>query len=579
MNVLAFLIPAILFYGFGYFVYSRWIERKWGMDPSRATPATTMADGRDYVPTKPHVLFAHHFATIAGAGPIVGPATALIYGALPAWLWVVLGGVFIGAVHDFATLFSSIRNRGRSMAEIAREHLGTSAFILFILFLILLIVVVNAVFLQLTAKSLTSLWPIVKLSLPESQTVFNAVEVHGVLNARIGGIASTSVILLTFAAPFLGIAIYKKGLPMRWAYPIGTVVACISILAGFYHPVTLDAETWQKVFSVYVFIAAGVPVWVILQPRDFMNVQILYGGLLLLVLALFAAGLQGVGINAPLENIRTGSHTPLGSLWPGLFITIACGAISGFHGIVASGVTSKQITNERYARKVGYLAMLGESTLGLCVMLAISAGIVYSDYLQAVWPENPQDSNPVLGFALGAAGIFEKGFGIPMWLGVVFGILLVEGFVITTLDTSVRLNRYLFEELWRASFREKIPRPLMNPWFNGGLAVLCMWVVAKSGVWVKIWALFGSANQLLGALSLLVVTLWLRVIRRPTLYTLVPCVALCVTTLWSLVRLLPRYIADQLWTLATFDAFLLLLSLSLILISFTRAFFKRARRP
>lgn len=574
MNVLVLLLPALALYGFGYLYYSRQLERVWGVDPARKTPAVGMEDGRDYVPTKPHVLFAHHFSTIAGAGPIVGPATALIYGTVPAWLWVVFGAVFIGAVHDFGCLFASLRNQGRSMAEIARTRLGNTAFTLFILFLLVLIVVVNAVFLQLTAKSLTSLWAVDKLGLPAGQTVFSSVLVDGVANARIGGIASTSVIVITLFAPLLGIAVHRKGLRMAIAYPVAGAVAVASIVVGFLLPVSLPAATWQLVFSVYIFIAAGVPVWVILQPRDFVNVQILYAGLALLVVSIFAAGLAGTTVQAPLENIAAGSATTLGGLWPGLFITIACGAISGFHGIVGSGVTSKQIGNERYARTIGYLAMLGESTLGLCVTIAVSAGIAYGDYLKAVWPEN-RDSNPVLGFALGAAGMFDKGLGIPSWLGVVFGILLVEGFVITTLDTSVRLNRYLFEELWRVVCRQRPPRMLMNPWVNSALSVACMWAVAKTGVWAEIWPLFGSANQLLGALSLIVVTVWLRAVRRPTIYTLLPCLALCVTTLWSLARLVPVYLEGRKWTLAAFDSFLLVLSAWLIVIGTLR--YLRAR--
>ncbi|MBI4179937.1 carbon starvation protein A [bacterium] len=544
------------------------------MDDARPTPATTEFDGRDYVPTKPHILFAHHFATISGAGPILGPATALIYGALPAWMWVVFGGVFIGAVHDFACLFISVRHRGRSMAEIARTVLGPTAFVLFILFLIVLIVIVNAVFLQATAKALTSLWPVTKLGLSPDQETFATVIKSGVAHAQIGGIASTSVILITLFAPLLGWMVYKKGFPMGLMYPLAALIAAGSVIAGFYYPVAFAPETWQGIFSLYIFVAAGVPVWLILQPRDFTNVQILYGGLILLVLALLAAGLKGASLLAPMTNIDAAARTNLGWVWPGLFITIACGAVSGFHGIVGSGITSKQIPSERYARRVGYAAMLGESTLGLCVTLSISAGIAYADYLQAVWPADPTQANPILGFALGAAGIFEKGLGIPPWLGVVFGILLVEGFVITTLDTSVRLNRYLFEEFWRMAF--KTPgKVLLNPWFNALLSVVLMWVVAKSGVWQKIWPLFGSANQLLAALSLIIVTTWLHAVRRPTVYTLLPCVAISVTTLWSLARLLPNYLADHSWILAVSDLFLLVLSFSLILLSIKRYYDSR----
>ncbi|MCZ7644067.1 MAG: hypothetical protein M5U26_02105 [Planctomycetota bacterium] len=299
MNILFFLVPSLVLYAFGYRYYSRWLERAWGADPERQTPAVEMQDGLDYVPTQTHVLFAHHFSTVAGAGPIVGPATALIYGALPAWLWIVFGAVFIGAVHDFVCLFASVRNKGRSMAEIARTHLGSTAFVFFILFLLLLIVIVNGVFLQLTATSLTSLHPLGKLNLPPDQTIFDIATVDGELNARIGGIASMSVILITLSAPLLGWAVYKKGMRIALAYPIAAAVAIGSIVAGIYQPVSLDPGVWQTVFSVYILLACGLPVWVILQPRDFVNVQILYTGLLLLVVGLFSAGLQGTEIQAP----------------------------------------------------------------------------------------------------------------------------------------------------------------------------------------------------------------------------------------------------------------------------------------
>ncbi|MCW8133134.1 MAG: carbon starvation protein A [Planctomycetota bacterium] len=572
MNILFLLIPSLILYAFGYWVYARLLDKAWGVDPNRKTPAEEMNDGVDYVPTKLHVLFAHHFSTIAGAGPIVGPATALIYGALPAWLWIVFGAVFVGAVHDFACLFVSVRNKGRSMAEIARAQMGGTAFALFILFLLVLIIIVNGVFLMLTAKSLTSLWPIEKLNLPADQTYFASVvdPASGVASAKIGGIASTSVILITLCAPLMGWAVYKRGMSMLFAYPAAAAIAVVSVFVGFYYPITFEPGTWQTIFSVYILLAAGLPVWVILQPRDFVNVQILYGGLFLLVASLLSAGFQGAELLAPAWNVVEGSKTTMGVLWPGLFITIACGAISGFHGIVGSGVTSKQMTNETHARKVGYLAMLGESTLGLCVTLSIGAGIAYADYLKAVWPMDLKQANPILGFALGAAGIFEKGFGIPSWLGVVFGILLVEGFVVTTLDTSVRLNRYLFEEFWRVVFRNNPPKALLNPWVNSLLAVVCMWAVAKSGVWARIWALFGSANQLLGALSLIVVTVWLKSQKRTTIYTLLPCVALCVTTVWSLVQLVPKYIQNGNWVLAGFDIFLLITATGLIAIGFLR---------
>ena len=471
MNVLVILALASLAFVLASRFYSRSIARVLGEDAKHSTPAVTYCDGRDYVPTKTYVVFAHHFSAIAGAGPILGPTMALLYGFVPAWLWIVLGGIFIGAVHDFTTLFISMREGGKSMAEVARKTLGAKGFNLFIGFTIVMIVLVTSSFLSATSISLTSLWPLAKIGVKEGETFLKTVLKDGVAMGRIGGIASMSVIVITLCSPFLGWLIYKKGIKTIYAYLIASLICVVSVLLGIAYPVTLSPTVWMVVISIYVLFAAGAPVWLILQPRDFINVQILYGGIVLMILSLFTAGFGGLSVSIPSFNLKEGVQH-LGFIWPMMFCTIACGAISGFHALVAGGTTGKQLSCEIDARRVGYNAMLLESVLAVCVILAIGGALNFSDYKSIVWPTDPGiKSNPILGFSLAAGQLFNRGLGIPVALGTVFGILLVEGFVVTTLDAAVRLNRYLFEELWGILFK-KAPRLLKYYWFNSGLSVV-----------------------------------------------------------------------------------------------------------
>ena len=567
MNLTLLLGITFLLFFFGYRFYACFLSKIFGEEPNRLTPAYTQGDGIDYVPTKPHVLFAHHFSAIAGAGPILGPTMALLYGALPAWLWLILGGAFMGAVHDFSALFVSIRERGRSIAEIARTTLGNTGFNLYITFILIMVGLVTSSFLIASATSLTSIWPLEKLGLGPDQTLLKTITLaDGRVMGKIGGIASTSVIIITLFSPLLGYLLYKRNLSEGIAYPIATTICIFSVVGGLYYPVSFDLNTWMILLSIYVFFAAAVPVWVILQPRDFINVQILYAGIFLLILSLLSAGLSGMVIQAPLLNIRQGVQR-LGSIWPMLFVTIACGAISGFHGLVASGTTSKQIKNESQAKTIGYVGMLGESTLGVCVILAVATGLSFSAYQAIVWPTDPgARSNPILGFSLGAANIFQRGLGIPLSLGVIFGILLVEGFVITTLDVAVRLNRYLMEELWRIVFslRGSVPKLLMHPWFNAGIAVFVMWFIAYKNAFNAVWSIFGTANQLLAALSLIAISIWFYRAGRKTRYTFVPAVLITVTTIASLGILLQNYWRAKNWILVTADILLFILSLGVI---------------
>jgi carbon starvation protein len=563
MNVLLILAIAVVAFGLASRFYSRYIARILGEDKDHPTPSVKYCDGRDYVPTKAYVVFAHHFSAIAGAGPILGPTMAILYGFVPAWLWVVFGGIFIGAVHDFTALFVSMREGGKSMAEVARKTLGSAGFNLFIGFTIVMIVLVTSSFLSATSISLTSLWPLAKLGVSEGQTFLKTVVRDGVVLGRIGGIASMSVIIITLSSPFLGWLIYRKKIKTVFAYLVASAICVVSVLLGIVYPVALSPTTWMVIISIYVLIAAGVPVWLILQPRDFINVQILYGGILLMIISLLSTGLGGFSVTIPSFNLKEGIQH-LGFIWPMMFCTIACGAISGFHSLVAGGTTGKQLPCETDARRVGYNAMLLESVLSVCVLLAIGSAMNFIDYKSVVWPSDPAvNSNPILGFSLAAGQLFHQAVGIPVALGAVFGILLVEGFVITTLDAAVRLNRYLFEELWAILFK-KTPKLMKHYWFNAAISVVVMWLLAYSNAFSSLWPIFGTANQLLAALALLAISSWLLLRKKKNAFTLIPAIFMLLTTLASLVILLGNYIRSKNYVLILADLLLLFLSAGVV---------------
>ncbi len=576
MNVLIFLlIPIVLFYLASRY-YARYIAKNLGEDPARPTPATVINDGRDYVPTKRYVVFAHHFSAIAGAGPIIGPTMAVLYGFMPAWLWVVVGGILLGAVHDFTTLFISMREKGKSIAEVARQTLGRTGFNLMIVFTILMLLLVCSSFLSATAISLTSLWPLSKLGVTGTDTILKTVETNGVVYGKIGGIASMSVIIITLMAPLLGWLIFRKGINTLLAYIIASIVCIGSIVFGIITPVMIQPFIWMIIISIYVLFASGTPVWVILQPRDFINVQILYGGVILLVVSIVSVGFSGAVVTMPSLNLEEGVKS-LGYIWPMMFITIACGAISGFHSLVGGGTTCKQISNETDARKISFNSMLLESLLAVCVLVALGVGLKFADYKMIVWPSDPAlKSNPILGFSLAAGRLFNMGLGIPVSLGTVFGILLVEGFVVTTLDAAVRLNRYLFEELWAILFKNP-KKFLLNPWFNSLLTVVLMFILAYSNAFSVLWPIFGTANQLLAALALITVSSWLVIRGKKYFFALLPALFMLATTITALVVLFKTYLNTSNYILMMVDVLLLLLSAGVVVLA-VKTFSKKGKK-
>jgi len=614
MLVLIVLFSAVVFYWVGSRYYGGRLEKWLGVSDDRKTPAVRLNDGRDYVPAKPFVLFAHHFAAIAGAGPIVGPTLAFAFGVAPALIWVIVGAIFLGGVHDMSALVVSVREGGRSIAEVARRVFGKAGFGLMIGFLLVCLLMITATFLNLSVVALTSTYPAAKVGLtpPPLETLQAAADQHpgqafvnyrahpwmpttiavnaakagerGVpegevlaatathrytLLARIGGIASTSVLFITGCAPLLGWLIYRKNLPARYAYPVATVLCALSVALGLQHPVVVSVETWRGFMTFYVVVASTIPVWMLLMPRDFVNVQILYAGIVGIFVALlvtaFGAAASGaqpsVAQDMPWFNHAEGVEY-IGALWPLMLITVSCGAISGFHCLVATGTSAKQLARESHARPVGYNGMLLESLLAVTVILTLYVGLSHGDYLQITH----RDKNPILAISLATGNLLHQAFGLPVWMGAVFGILLLEGFVVTTLDVAVRLNRYLLEELWKMACRQP-PGWILNPWFNTAIAAFGMYALSRWNVLPVLWRVFGSANQMMAAMALLVIAVWLRAHGRKFLFALIPCAFMFVTTLTSTALTLRQNLAQHNWVLAAACLILLGLAAGMIVLA------------
>ncbi|MEZ5338047.1 MAG: carbon starvation CstA family protein [bacterium] len=545
MNVLLLLTGCLAAFVLAYRLYAGWISRVLRSTDSLPTPAHSARDDRDYVPTRTPVLFSHHYATIAGAGPIVGPTIACVYGLWPALLWVVLGSIFIGAVHDYSSLFISLRERGRTIAEITGNLTGRAGFLLYISFTLVLIVIVTAAFLDLSALTLGSQVPAALLQLPADNPFgWQLSQLDGVQKVRVGGIATTSVIIITLLSPLLGLLLRRPRLDNRLLGGLALLIACGSIWAGMHFPLGFgsisDAQLrllWMAILSVYVLLASALPVWLVLQPRDFINSFTLYGGMALLFAGAVSGGLRGLQTDPAMAWTLADGNARFGFVFPLLFITVACGAISGFHSLVCSGTSSKQCDRESDARRVGFGAMLTEGLLAVLVIIAIAAGLGHEQLLALQFPAGG-GGNPVVSFALGCGLFLGNTLGIPVHVGTVFGLLMVEGFLVTTLDSAVRLNRYLFEELWFFLRAGDMTPLLSNGFFNSGLSVLAMLAVALPNGWKIIWPVFGTANQLMAALTLAGVSIWLAIRARPVWFTLLPAIFMMLTCMVSLANLL-----------------------------------------
>ena len=590
MLVLGILGLAALALSLGARFYAPLIGRVLGERADRATPATLINDGRDYVPTKTPVVFAHHYASIAGAGPIIGPVIAIYYGWGPALLWILLGGVFLGAVHDFAATHITMREGGKNLTVVARRTIGPAAFAMLLVLMITLLVLVCASFLDLSATALTSKVSVQTLQMTADNSLIRVEDGQAV----IGGIASMSVIVITACSPLIGFLYLKRKWPVWLCSLLALAICALSIWIGLHVPLAVKPTTWKLMISAYVLISAGLPVWLFLQSRDFINVHILYVGIAFLMVALVAAALRGGGQMSgadtlPLNNWGSPDlQDKLGPGWPAMFVLIACGAVSGFHSLCAGGTTCKQLNNELAARRVGYYAMLLESFLAVCVICCLLVGLSNTSYMQYCHPTEAK-GNAILTFAMAVGHTAHVGLGIPIAAGALGAMLLLEGFLVTTLDTAIRLTRYMIEEGWQtllgrydvfadtctttipqtsvelagtgglgtahpvadntpvaqatapkqtSGALRTILRFLKYYWVNSGLAVaLMLWLGWGKG-YLLLWRIFGAANQLLAALALVVTTAWLMQRRRPVWYTLIPAAFMLATSVTMLVRLL-----------------------------------------
>jgi len=396
----------------------------------------------------------------------------------------------------------------------------------------MILTLINAIFLNLSCKALTADYPISLLKLSEDSTLLRIypklVGTETILHGRIGGIATTSVFIITLVAPLVGYLLHKKHLPALPTYLLTAGVCILSVLAGFKYPIFLSAEQWRYIMSAYVFLACWIPVWLIMQPRDFVNVQILYGGLLVILFGVFISGLKGQTLSADFLAWEQGNRLA-GPIWPVLLITVACGAISGFHSLASTGTTVKQISSEQDVRRVGYNAMILEGALALLTLLLVATALPAKEYFQIVFPHG-QDGNSILAFSMAMGYMLNGIFSIPIAIGAVLGILVIEGFVVTTLDTAVRLCRYMLEELWTFLAGGKPAKILLHPVFNTGLAVALMLIFALNSTIMSAWKIFGAGNQLIGALALTVASVWLLQRGRSYWFAMIPAVIMTLTT-------------------------------------------------
>jgi carbon starvation protein len=525
---------------FGWFVYAKFIATKiYRLDPDFVTPAHEINDGVDYVPTKKFILRGHHFTSVAGAAPIVGPAIAVYWGWVPAVLWVTLGTVFFAGVHDFGAIWASARNKGQSIGALSATVVGGRTRALFMIIVFLVLLMVNAVFSVVIAglfvespSAVFPAWAAIAVALIVGQLL------HRNFNLTL---VSTAAVAALYGSIYVGSQL-PIVLPDQW---LGVPAA----------------GTWIVVLFVYAGFASTLPVWVLLQPRDFINGLQLIIGLLLLYGAVFLALPD---VSAPAFNSLTDGAP---SMVPLLFVTIACGAVSGFHGIVSSGTTSKQLDRETDAKFVGYLGAVGEGALALVTIVAVSGAALAAT--PAAWHAiyDEYGSAGASTFVLGGAQLIRDGWGLPLDVATAMLATMVVLFAATTMDTGIRLQRYIIQE-----WGEIYSLPALRSGVIATLvAIACCMLLAfgaggGSGAGgLTIWPLFGSTNQILAALTLLVISVMLIKLGRPARYTLVPMIFVLVTSAWAaILKLIEWYQAGD-WLLVTIDIVVLVISVLVIL--------------
>ena len=512
MNTLLLLVICVAVLACGYIFYGRWLCKQWGVgEGNNPTPAHELEDGVDYVPAKAPVLMGHHFSSIAGAGPITGPIGAAIFGWVPVTLWILIGGIFFGGVHDFGALYASIRHKGQSIGEIINANMSKRAKKLFVTFSYLTLILVVAAFASIVAGT------------------FKATFKDGVLDvAASSANASVAMVSLMFivVAIIFGFAVYRRGASMLVSTILGVaaIVACMAIGMNW-HPIYLSGTTWMIIIGIYITIASVTPVWILLQPRDYLSSFLLYA-----MLFVAFVGVVGAHPNIDSASFPAFASAPGKPIFPILFTTVACGAISGFHSLVSSGTTSKQLDKEKDAKPIAYGGMLLECVLAVLTLCAIA-------YARQT------------GHTKGATDIFAGGISamcakIPGCAGlenILYTLLVLtySAFCLTSLDTATRLARFMFQEFWlepgqtAKDINSGWKKIMVNPVFATVLTVVLGIALGLTG-WQKIWGLFGASNQLLAGIGLLAVATWLGNIGKNNKMFLLPMAFMVVVTISSL---------------------------------------------
>ena len=505
MNTLVIVLIAAVCLIAAYALYGRWLAKKWGIDPKAKTPAVLHNDGQDYVPTDGWTVFAHQFSSIAGAGPVTGAIQAAAFGWLPVLLWIILGGIFFGAVTDFGALYASVKNDGKSMGLLIEKYIGKAGRKLFLGFCWLFCLIVIAAFADMVAGTF------------DAYVVTDGVKTLSE-NAQINGAAgSISLFFILFAVIF-GVVQHKMKFTGWKEVVFGLVCTVLAFVCGMNFPVILGKDMWVYIAFAYIFLAAVLPMWFVMQPRDYMSTFL---GLI------FAHPAMNLPVFTGFEN------ESLGTLFPILFVTVACGAVSGFHSLVSSGTSSKTISNEKDMLKVGYGAMVLESLLAV-IALCVAGAAAGADGTAAV-------GTPFQIFSSGVAGFLEM-FGIPVYVAQSFMTMCVSALAFTTLDSVARIGRMSFQELFSVDDMKKAEgwrKVLCNKYFATIITLVFGYILTQVG-YSNIWPLFGSANQLLSALVLITLCVFLKVTGR-TLKTLVPpFVIMLIVTFTALVQ---RFVA------------------------------------
>ena len=511
MNTLVIVLIAAAVLVAAYAFYGRWLANKWGIDPNAETPAVKHNDGKDYVPTNGWTVFSHQFSSIAGAGPVTGAIQAAAFGWLPVLLWILLGGVFFGAVTDFGALYASVKNEGKSMGMLIEKYIGKLGRKLFLLFCWLFTLIVIAAFADMVAGTFNA------------YTVVDGVSELAETATTNGAAGMVSIMFMIFAVLF-GLLQKKFNLTGWKEAVVGIVCIVASFAIGMNCPLVFDKNTWSYITFVYIFFAAVMPMWLMKQPRDYMTTFMFIGMIAGAVVGLLAAHPT---MNLP---VYTGfSNENLGTLFPILFVTVACGAVSGFHSLISSGTSSKTVENEKDMLKVGYGAMVLESLLAVLALCVAGAS--------AAADGTPAAGTPFQIFSRGVAGFFEM-FGIPVYVATVFMTMCVSALALTSLDACARISRMSFQEFFAVDDMEHAApwrKLLCNTYFSTILTLVCGFVLTKIG-YANIWPLFGSANQLLSALVLITLCVFLKVTGRSNKMLFPPLIIMLCVTFTALVQ-------------------------------------------